>query len=448
MSANKQPVLPNPSSYSDPIEIQRYMDRLRQIAEFKRLAELEQQRALQDPFRHYPNLGLPLHNTPYIPQYQNLPDYSNIINQSEYDSQRDNEKNLSAHPDHLNSTIPPQSDNFVSKAEFSTLQSSVNQLVELMTTQLSVQKPQSYSPYSQILPQYSNIPGLNQSPNNQYRIAPSPNPQNFASILSKTKQDPLFPLTDVLYQNPSLLNNPLPPAQQRYTKSRPSTTPPTNVQPPVTESNLPVEPPKPVTETKPTENTSENSNEDEQHISVFDETKYSDSHMEDLVAEFKTFHWKIQNWEMLEKRVVSETFECGGHNWRVLLRPFGSSHPEIVSLFLEYANAKEAPDGWHAIAQFVLSIANINEPSINTQGSAFHCFNKNDPNWGFTRFMKLSELTTSSFDEERPIVENGECVISAFVKVIKSPTGMPYNVKNVRTPSIREKKSPITNQQQ
>ncbi|OMH81498.1 hypothetical protein AX774_g5051 [Zancudomyces culisetae] len=41
--------------------------------------------------------------------------------------------------------------------------------------------------------------------------------------------------------------------------------------------------------------------------------------------------------------------------------------------------------------------------------------------------MKLSELLCNNFDDGgRPIIEDGECVVSAFVKVIVSPTGMPY----------------------
>lgn len=38
----------------------------------------------------------------------------------------------------------------------------------------------------------------------------------------------------------------------------------------------------------------------------------------------------------------------------------------MVSVYLDYANPKSAPEGWHACAQFALAISNPNDPSIFT----------------------------------------------------------------------------------
>jgi len=39
---------------------------------------------------------------------------------------------------------------------------------------------------------------------------------------------------------------------------------------------------------------------------------------------------------------------------------------DMVSVYLDYANPKTAPEGWHACAQFALAISNPNDPSIYT----------------------------------------------------------------------------------
>jgi hypothetical protein len=38
----------------------------------------------------------------------------------------------------------------------------------------------------------------------------------------------------------------------------------------------------------------------------------------------------------------------------------------MVSVYLDYANPKGAPEGWHACAQFALAISNPYDPSIYT----------------------------------------------------------------------------------
>lgn len=42
----------------------------------------------------------------------------------------------------------------------------------------------------------------------------------------------------------------------------------------------------------------------------------------------------------------------------------------MVSVYLDYANPKSAPEGWHACAQFALAISNPNDPSIFTVSRA------------------------------------------------------------------------------
>lgn len=59
---------------------------------------------------------------------------------------------------------------------------------------------------------------------------------------------------------------------------------------------------------------------------------------------------------------------------RILLFPFGNSNAppnDTVSVYLDYAEPKKAPEGWHACAQFALVISNPNDPTIYTVSRMF-----------------------------------------------------------------------------
>ena len=64
------------------------------------------------------------------------------------------------------------------------------------------------------------------------------------------------------------------------------------------------------------------------------------------VKDFQVFHWKLQGWEKLEKRLTSSEFGCGGRKWCVLsgyphlshpgnlkFRPGGYSSSRLATLF-------------------------------------------------------------------------------------------------------------------
>ncbi len=54
---------------------------------------------------------------------------------------------------------------------------------------------------------------------------------------------------------------------------------------------------------------------------------------------------------------------------RILLFPFGNSNAppnDTVSVYLDYADPKKSPEGWHACAQFALVISNPHDPTIYT----------------------------------------------------------------------------------
>lgn len=50
------------------------------------------------------------------------------------------------------------------------------------------------------------------------------------------------------------------------------------------------------------------------------EEGFATKHLPDLghdVKEFQVFHWKLQGWKKLDKKLTSSEFDCGGHKWYV-----------------------------------------------------------------------------------------------------------------------------------
>ncbi|CAD6570825.1 MAG: hypothetical protein TREMPRED_006048 [Tremellales sp. Tagirdzhanova-0007] len=168
---------------------------------------------------------------------------------------------------------------------------------------------------------------------------------------------------------------------------------------------------------------------------VHDYEAYAAKAMPDLGLEIEDFQaqtWRIEHWSQQPKRMVGPEFSCGGHKWRILLFPQGNANGQpndMVSVYLDYANPKTAPEGWHACAQFCLAISNPWDPTIQTSSHAHHRFVAEECDWGFTRFVDIRKLYTpdSTAGKTRPTIESDEVEITAFVRVLKDPTGVLWH---------------------
>lgn len=59
-------------------------------------------------------------------------------------------------------------------------------------------------------------------------------------------------------------------------------------------------------------------------VSVDDPEAFAAKHLSDLgipIEDFKKHSWRIPNYRKLAKRVTSDTFTAGGHEWNILLFP-------------------------------------------------------------------------------------------------------------------------------
>lgn len=140
------------------------------------------------------------------------------------------------------------------------------------------------------------------------------------------------------------------------------------------------------------------------------------------------FSWNVSNWRQMDKKVHSPSFMCGGHPWKILFFPFGNQ-AEYTSVYLEHGYpSNEVPEGFAACVQFALVLSNPNEPTIYCQQSAKHRFQVDEGDWGFTRFVELRKIFSAPYTKEgRHLLEEGTGTLTAFVRVVKDPTGVLWH---------------------
>ncbi|KAI9654798.1 MAG: hypothetical protein M1821_005792 [Bathelium mastoideum] len=148
----------------------------------------------------------------------------------------------------------------------------------------------------------------------------------------------------------------------------------------------------------------------------------------DQETESEAHHtWHIQGWRQLTRREHGPVFECGKHPWRILFFPYGNN-VDCASFYLEQGFGDKPPDDWCACVQFMLVMWNPNDPTIYLTHTANHRFTAEEGDWGFTRFAELRRIFAASFDnKERPMVENESVMVTAYVRVLKDPTGVLWH---------------------
>ncbi|KAF1945532.1 cysteine proteinase [Clathrospora elynae] len=138
--------------------------------------------------------------------------------------------------------------------------------------------------------------------------------------------------------------------------------------------------------------------------------------------------WEIKDWRQLTRREHGPTFECGGHPWRILFFPYGNN-VDFASFYLEQAYEEDQmPKDWYACVEFMLVLWNPKDPTIFTTHTAHHRFTAEEGDWGFTRFTELRKLFGTSWEDRgRPMVEDNTANVTAYIRVLKDPTGVLWH---------------------
>jgi len=58
---------------------------------------------------------------------------------------------------------------------------------------------------------------------------------------------------------------------------------------------------------------------------------------------------------------------------------------------------------------------------------AHHRFTADEGDWGFTKFAELRSLMSTTKERARPLVEDESANLTAYVRVVKDPTGVLWH---------------------
>ncbi|RIB10405.1 ICP0-binding domain of ubiquitin-specific protease 7-domain-containing protein [Gigaspora rosea] len=145
------------------------------------------------------------------------------------------------------------------------------------------------------------------------------------------------------------------------------------------------------------------------------------------IEDFQYHTWRVTDWSSLKNRITGPEFEVGGWRWRILLFPFGNHNSATVSIYLDFADLKNASADWYSCVQFALVLWNSKDPTFYISHHAHHRFTAEEPDWGYTRFYDQSKLFVPSNNYTHPLIENDACNITAFVRIIKDQTGVLWH---------------------
>ncbi|EPS37721.1 hypothetical protein H072_8604 [Dactylellina haptotyla CBS 200.50] len=138
------------------------------------------------------------------------------------------------------------------------------------------------------------------------------------------------------------------------------------------------------------------------------------------------FTWEVDNWSTLPKRITGPVFNVGDTPWRILFFPHGNN-ADYASLYLEHGFEEKPPEDWYRCVQFALVLWNPNDPTVYFPHHAHHRFHIDEADWGFTRFYELRKLRVKDTDKERPMIEDDKANITAYVRIVKDPTGVLWH---------------------
>ena len=137
--------------------------------------------------------------------------------------------------------------------------------------------------------------------------------------------------------------------------------------------------------------------------------------------------WSITSWNSRSRKEHGPSFDCGGNPWRVLFFPFGNNQSECCSFYLEHGFEDKPPENWYACVQFMLVLWNPKDPSISVRHEAVHRYTADESDWGFTRFYELRRLVHGMNNDGRGIVDDQSANMTAYIRVIKDPTGVLWH---------------------
>lgn len=130
---------------------------------------------------------------------------------------------------------------------------------------------------------------------------------------------------------------------------------------------------------------------------------YKDNNRESYTGEYL---WRVPNFSKREeKKILSPIFKIGGYPWHVLLFPSGNHDSNCVAFYLKPADEMAEYPMRKAAINF--TVKNQKDERKSRSRKCEHFFDRGEPDWGFTSFMRFSELKAP----EAGFLENDEFVL-------------------------------------
>lgn len=125
------------------------------------------------------------------------------------------------------------------------------------------------------------------------------------------------------------------------------------------------------------------------------------------------FEWTIENFSKIdERRICSDRFEIGGFPWQLLLFPRGNHDPTCLAFYLKPGeDVQEYP---MRQAKITFTVVNQRDRNKSRTRRCEHFFDRGEPDWGFTSFMRFTELN----DKDNGFLEGDRMLLHAEVCVV------------------------------
>ncbi|KAK2768864.1 hypothetical protein FQN54_000724 [Arachnomyces sp. PD_36] len=138
--------------------------------------------------------------------------------------------------------------------------------------------------------------------------------------------------------------------------------------------------------------------------------------------------WRVEQWKGLGLKEYGPIFKCGGSPWQIFVFPNGNG-VDHVSMYFQHGYEKgKVPVNWYNCVQFAIVMWDPTEPSKYVSSKAQHRFNADEGDWGFTKFLDLRQAVKGPLEgHDTPLIDNDEVNITAYVRVIKDPTGVLWH---------------------
>lgn len=116
---------------------------------------------------------------------------------------------------------------------------------------------------------------------------------------------------------------------------------------------------------------------------------YMDNNKKSMEGDFR---WEVKNYSTItEQKILSDEFDLGGYPWCILMFPRGNHDKTSLAVYLK--NTDKVKDYPMRHTKITFTVINHKDSANNRVRSCEHFFDRDEPDWGFTSFMKLADIT-------------------------------------------------------